>query len=429
MKVSVLGTGYVGLVTGVILSELGNDVICMDIDKEKVASMKKGNSPIYEPGLADLMKRNINEGRLNFTTSIKEASDFAEVIFIAVGTPTSEDGQADLQYVCQVAEDIGNNIKDYKVIVNKSTIPVGTNHKVRDIIKNLYQGDFDVVSNPEFLREGNAVKDCLEPDRIVIGHESEKAKDIMMDLYSTLDTEFLITDIKSAEMIKYASNAMLATEISYINDVAMLCEKIGADIEAVSMGMKLDKRIGKYAFLNAGIGYGGSCFPKDVKALMATARIHGIKLSILDAVEQINIRQKKLLYDRVEHRFDNKIKGKTFGIWGLAFKPHTDDLREAVSKVILKKLIDAGAKIRAFDPIAASNAKKEFPEVDYVDNPYAATKDVDALLIVTEWPEFGELDLSKIKDNMKTPIIFDGRNIYNRKDVEKLGFEYFGIGR
>jgi len=251
----------------------------------------------------------------------------------------------------------------------------------------------------------------------------------MMDLYSTLDTEFLITDIKSAEMIKYASNAMLATEISYINDVAMLCEKIGADIEAVSMGMKLDKRIGKYAFLNAGIGYGGSCFPKDVKALMATARIHGIKLSILDAVEQINIRQKKLLYDRVEHRFDNKIKGKTFGIWGLAFKPHTDDLREAVSKVILKKLIDAGAKIRAFDPIAASNAKKEFPEVDYVDNPYAATKDVDALLIVTEWPEFGELDLSKIKDNMKTPIIFDGRNIYNRKDVEKLGFEYFGIGR
>ena len=290
MKISVIGTGYVGLVTGVVFSELGNDVVCMDIDKEKVMDMEKGKSPIYEPRLETLMKRNIKEGRLSFTTDIKKSVEQAEIIFIAVGTPTSKDGQADLQYVQRVAEDIGKHMNGYKVIVNKSTIPVGTNHKVKDIVKKYYQGEFGVVSNPEFLREGCAVGDCLKPDRVVIGCENGKAKDMMLKLYKPLDTEILITDIKSAEMIKYASNALLATEISFINEVAYLCEKVGADVKRVSEGMKLDKRIGKHAFLNAGCGYGGSCFPKDVKALMTSARQHGIILSILE--ELLNPLQK-----------------------------------------------------------------------------------------------------------------------------------------
>lgn len=429
MKISVIGTGYVGLVTGVVFSELGNDVICMDIDEEKVKRMKKGISPIYEPGLETLMKRNIKENRLSFTTDINQAIKDVEVVFIAVGTPTSKDGQADLQYVQRVAEDIGKHMDSYKVIVNKSTIPVGTNYKVKDIIRKYYKGKFDMASNPEFLREGSAIDDCLNPDRVVIGLESERAKDIMLKLYEPLDTEMLLTDIKSAEMIKYASNALLATEISFINDMACLCEKIGADVEKVSKGMKLDKRIGKHAFLNAGCGYGGSCFPKDVKALMTTARQHGITLSILEEAEQINEKQKKLLFDKLEKIFDYEFTGKVIAIWGLAFKPQTDDLREAVSLVLIKKLLDSNVKVQAFDPVAAENARKIYPDVKYESDPYKAVENADALLIVTEWPEFKELDLGKIKDLMRGNIILDGRNVFNPKQMKDQGFDYQGIGR
>jgi len=429
MKISVIGVGYVGLVSGVMLAELGNEVLCADIDEKKISMLVRSQIPIYEPGLDVLIERNIKEKRLRFTTDVKKAIEESEVFFIAVGTPTSRDGQADLQFVEKVAEDIGKHMNGYKVIACKSTVPVGTNYKVKDIVKKYYKGEFDVVSNPEFLREGSAVEDCTHPDRVVIGCESERAKSIMQKLYEPLGCPLLITDIKSAEMIKYGSNSLLATEISFINDLSHLCEKVGADVKTVAEGMKLDKRIGKYAFLNAGTGFGGSCFPKDVRALIVTARQNGITLSILEEVVQINERQKNILYDRLAKIFNYDFKDKIVAVWGLAFKPNSDDIRESIALGIIHKLIEGRAKVKAFDPVAAKKAKEIVPDIEYTPDPYSTVVGADALLIVTEWPEFKELDLEKIKKSMKTPLVLDGRNVFDPKQMKHLGFQYYGIGR
>lgn len=432
MKISVFGTGYVGLVVGVCLSDLGNDIICVDIDSKKIEDLKKGIIPIYEPGLKEILDRNIKEKRILFTTDAKLAIDSSDIIFISVGTPMGENHEADLQYVMAVAKQIGNCMKEYKVIVNKSTVPVGTADMIKQVIKENQQKPipFDVVSNPEFQREGTAIKDFMVPDRIIIGSESDKSMKIMDSVYRSLSRTgkpILHTDIKSAELIKYASNAMLATRISFINEISHLAEKVGADIKKVAQGMGLDSRIGP-RFLQAGVGYGGSCFPKDVQALMQTLKNKDCEFKILKAVEDVNQIQKKSLISKIK-RLVPKIKGEIITVWGLAFKPNTDDIREAPALTVISQLQEEGAVINAFDPVAEENAKKILNDVNFFKTPYDALKDSSCLVIVTEWNEFRNLDREKIKELLKYPNIVDGRNIYDPKEMKEKGFNYISVGR
>ena len=438
MKIGMFGTGYVGLTTGTCLADLGNDVVCYDVDTEKIAKLKNGSVPFYEPGLKELIERNVKEKRLIFTNVSTEAVLNAEVIFIAVGTP-DKNGTADLTYLFKAAEEIAKNMEGYKVIVIKSTVPVCTSEKIGAYIKKITKHESDMVSNPEFLREGEAIKDFMNPDRVVIGINSgirnDKAKDIMVKIYKGIERvgkPIVITDIKSAELIKYASNAMLAARISFMNQLTCLCEKVGADIKEVAKGIGLDARIGP-RFLQAGIGYGGSCFPKDVRALAATMREQGCESELLDAIEAVNERQKVSLIPKIE-KCVGTIKGKTIGILGLSFKPKTDDMRDAPSLIVIQELRNRGAKIKMFDPVAMENAKKYFSErdkgyYDYCKNAYDAAKGSDCLVIVTEWDEFRYLDKEKLKQAMKTPIIIDGRNIYDPDEMRELGFIYVSMGR
>ncbi len=438
MKIAVVGTGYVGLVTGTGLAESGNDVICVDINEEKVKQLQNGRIPIYEPGLKPLFDRNTAAGRLKFTTNLKEAVDHAELIFLALPTPEDEDGSADLSYVMGVAEDIGNILKadnntSYKIIINKSTVPVGTAEKVKNIIRSKApQADFDVVSNPEFLREGFAVEDFMKPERIVVGTSSQRAAQKMKELYKPFvrsGNPILIMDEKSAEITKYAANAFLAMKISFMNEVANFCERVGANVDMVRMGMGTDSRIGK-RFLFPGIGYGGSCFPKDVKALYKTAKDYGYEFSLLKSVIDVNERQRKSLVPKISAYFNDDLKDKKLAVWGLAFKPETDDIREAPSLYMIDELLAKGAKITAFDPEAMENVKKKLGDkITYAGNMYEALEDAEALIISTEWNVFRNPDFNKMKDLMKQPVIFDGRNIYEPEKMEKLGFDYFSIGR
>jgi len=428
MKITVVGTGYVGLVTAACLADLGNNVIGIDIDKKKIANLKKGIIPIYEPGLQEIVKRNLDKKRIIFDTNLGPAVKKTDIIFIAVGTPPKNDGEADLQYVESAAEEIAKNINDYKIIVNKSTVPIGTGDMVKNIVKKYYKGNFDVVSNPEFLREGTAIIDFTKPDRIVIGNGAKKAQDMMKKLYSPLNAPILFTDIKTAEMIKYASNSMLATQISFINSVANICERVGANVELVAKGMGLDSRIGKRAFLKAGAGYGGSCFPKDVKALVQIARRHDYHFRILEEVENVNYAQRDLVTNKALELLGNP-KDKKVAIWGLAFKPETDDMREAPAVDVINSLQKLGAKIYAFDTVAQPVAKQILKNVNYVKTPLQAIKDADLLIIMTEWNEFKEIDLEKVQKEMKEKRIVDARNIYSPNEMKKLGFQYDSIGR
>ncbi|EKD63219.1 MAG: hypothetical protein ACD_51C00316G0014 [uncultured bacterium] len=436
MNITVIGTGYVGLVTGTCLAELGNSVVCVDINKDKIESLKKGIIPIYEPGLEELVKRNYKEKRLEFTSDTKSAIQKSEVVFSAVGTPPDKDHRADLTAVMKVAESFGEYINGYKVFINKSTVPVGTSEKVRKIIQEKSGGkyEFDVVDNPEFLREGTAVKDFMNPDRIVAGlrNKNSHAREIIEKIYSPLvraGRPLLFTDIHSAEIIKYASNSFLAMKISFINEVASFCELAGADITEVAKGIGLDDRIGS-RFLHAGIGYGGSCFPKDVKAFIQKGKDIGCEFSILGAVEDVNEAQKTKLVDKLKSEIPN-LKNKKIAIWGLAFKPKTDDMREAPSITIINKLLEEGARVSAFDPVAMENAKNIFKKsgVIFEKTSYDAATAADALLVLTEWDEFRAVDLKKVKKIMKGDLICDGRNIYNKKDMAEMGFKYKSIGR
>jgi len=427
MKIAVFGTGYVGLVAGACLADLGNEVICVDVDEKKISMLKDGKIPIYEPGLEELVKKNFEEKRLTFTTNAKKSIEEAKIIFIAVGTPQGENGEADLKYVFQVCETIGKNANEPKIIVDKSTVPVGTAKKVKEKISKFTQHKIGVVSNPEFLREGSALKDFLEPDRVVIGSDSEDAVKLIESLYKPLDCEIVITNPESAEMIKYASNAFLATRISFINEIANLCEKLGADVEDVSKGMGLDHRIGKY-FLDAGCGYGGSCFPKDVQALQKIASNVDYELSIIREVENVNKKQKTIPVEKLKKEFDS-LEGKKIAVLGLAFKPNTDDMREAPAIEIINYLIREKAKVTAVDPIAEENAKKTLSNIEYAKDPYEAAKGADALILVTDWNEFLEIDFEKIGSKMNSKIIIDGRNVYDKENLKKLGFKYLGIGR
>ena len=429
MKIAVAGAGYVGLVTGTCFAELGNDVICVDIDEEKINELNNNIIPIYEPGLEELVVRNKKEGRLSFTTDLKKAVKESEIIFICVGTPPKENGEADLSYVENVARTIAEVMDSYKLIVEKSTVPVETGEKVAKMIKayNMHKVDFDVVSNPEFLREGSAVNDFMQPDRIVIGCESEKAKRLMEKLYEPLKVPIIFTDIKSAEIIKHASNSFLATKISFINAIANICELAGADVEKVADGIGYDKRIGR-EFLNAGIGYGGFCFPKDADAFIRIAEKLGYELKLLKVVQEINNSQRKHFVKKIEQALWI-VKNKTIGILGLAFKPNTDDMRFAPSIEIINELQKEGAKIKAYDPKAMEKAKRILNNIEYYNDLYDVVKDADALVIITEWSEFKELDFKKIKALMKHPLIIDGRNMYKPEDVKKEGFAYISIGR
>jgi UDPglucose 6-dehydrogenase len=432
MKISVIGTGYVGLVTGTCLAETGNDVLCIDINEQKVQQMQECIVPIYEPHLDVLFQRNIKANRLKFSTSLDEGLEHGEIIFLALPTPEDEDGSADLSYVLGAAKDIGQRIKDYKVIVDKSTVPVGTADKVTATIAQETNIDFDVVSNPEFLREGFAVDDFLKPERIVIGSNSNRAIALMQKLYKPFvrsGNPILIMDERSAELTKYAANAFLATKITFMNEIANFCEKVGADVDKVRGGMGTDSRIGK-RFLFPGIGYGGSCFPKDVKALHKSGNDVDYKFSILDAVINVNNVQKTILIPRIEQYFKGDIKGKVFGIWGLAFKPETDDIREAPALYMIEELLSKGARVRVFDPEAMDNVKKKFGDtIEYVQNMYEATKDADALIISTEWSIFRTPNFNTLKDLLNQPVIFDGRNLYDVADMKKEGFYYSSIGR
>ena len=443
MKISVIGTGYVGLVTGTCLAESGNQVICMDIDEAKIDLLNEGKVPIYEPGLDELIKRNTSHARLTFTTDMRSAVRNADIIFIAVGTPPGEDGSADLKYVLGAAREIGKFMNGYKVVVNKSTVPVGTGDKVRAAVASRAKHKFDVVSNPEFLKEGAAIEDFMKPDRVVIGADSPKAVQFMNELYAPFvrtGKPILVMDIRSAEMTKYASNAMLATKISFINEMANICGSLGADIDSVRKGMGYDKRIG-FEFLFPGVGYGGSCFPKDVKALVQTAQQHHVDAAVLKAVEAVNDEQKKVIFLKIAAHFGAKtgkkrtpgkkpLAGRTIAVWGLSFKPRTDDMREAPSVVIINNLLRAGAEVKAHDPVAMGEAYKIFKDRIFlaVDS-YEALKGADALAVVTEWNEFRTPDFARMKKLMKTPVIFDGRNIYSQDEVRKLGFTYYGMGR
>ena len=432
MKIAVVGTGYVGLVTGTCFAETGNDVYCIDIDANKVDKLTNGEITIYEPGLEKLFLRNLKEERLHFTTSLEEGIREAAIIFLALPTPPGEDGSADLKYVLGVAEDLGKIMKDYKVIVDKSTVPVGTAEKVHAAIAKNCKVDFDVVSNPEFLREGVAVDDFMKPDRVVIGTSSERAKKLMDDLYAPFVRQgnpVIFMDERSAELTKYAANSFLAMKISFMNEIARLCEMLGADVDMVRRGVGSDNRIGK-RFLFSGIGYGGSCFPKDVHALVKSSRDIKYDFKILEAVMQVNEAQKLHLIPKIRQYFNNTLKGKHFALWGLAFKPNTDDIREAPALYIIDALIEAGATVSAFDPEAMSNVKKQIGDkITYADSQYNALKDADALIIATEWNEFRTPDFAKIQKSLKNKVIFDGRNLFDIKTMRELGFHYESIGR
>jgi len=440
MKITVIGTGYVGLVSGACLAEVGNDVLCLDVDPAKIKILEDGGIPIYEPGLQEMVQRNVAAGRLHFTTDVARAAHFGTVQFIAVGTPPGEDGSADMQYVTAAARNIGKHMTDYKVIVDKSTVPVGTADVVRAAVADELQKrgvttPYSVVSNPEFLKEGAAIDDFMKPDRIVVGCDDEEAALNMRALYAPFQRNhdrLIVMDVRSAELTKYAANAMLATRISFMNELANLAEKLGADIENVRRGIGSDPRIG-YDFLYAGAGYGGSCFPKDVKALIKTAAADaGMKLQVLTAVEAANDAQKHVLSTKVKERFGDKLAGKHFAMWGLAFKANTDDMREATSREVIKDLLAAGATVTAYDPVAMAEARHHFPDaagLTYAGNQAGALTEADALIIVTEWKEFRSPDFDHIKAALKTPVIFDGRNLYDPKLVRGMGFEYLAIGR
>ena len=431
MNICVIGTGYVGLVAGACLADMGNNVICIDNNEDKISQLKKGILPIYEPSLEELVKSNVLENRLSFSTDLKSAVEKSLVCFIAVGTAQGEDGSADLQYVYDVAKSIAKSMNEYKVIVDKSTVPVGTAEKVSEIIKANTSYDFDVVSNPEFLKQGNAVNDFLSPDRVIIGSNSDKATQIMQEIYAPFfrtGNRVIVMDVKSAEMTKYASNSFLAVKISYANEIANLCEKVGANAEMVRIGMTTDSRIGN-KFLFAGLGYGGSCFPKDVKALIKTGAENGCDMNIIKSADETNKKQRLLFIDKIIKKFGEDLTGKTFAVWGLAFKPKTNDMREAPSITIINELLKRGAKIQAYDPKANDEAKFYFQDrITYAKNSYEALENADSLLLLTEWNEFRRPDFEKIKELLKSPIIFDGRNQYNSERLLEKGFDYTCIG-
>lgn len=439
MKITVIGTGYVGLVTGTCLAEVGNEVLCLDLDPKKIEILKAGGIPIYEPGLEDMVRRNVAAGRLAFTTNIEESVAYGEIQFIAVGTPPDEDGSADLQYVVAAARNIGRHMTGYKLVVDKSTVPVGTADKVKAAMQEALSQrgvthEFNVASNPEFLKEGAAVEDFMKPDRIVIGTDSERATSLLRQLYAPFQRNrdrLTVMDVKSAELTKYAANAMLATRISFMNELAVLAEKLGADIEQVRHGIGSDPRIG-YHFLYAGCGYGGSCFPKDVQALRRTGQENGVTLRVLDAVEEANDVQKQILVNKLTARLGTDLKGKRFAMWGLAFKPNTDDMREAPSRSMLEALWAMGASVSAYDPAAMEETRRIYGEradLLLVDSPMDALKGADALLIVTEWKVFRSPNFDTMKSLLKTPLVFDGRNLYEPQAMREMGFDYLPIGR
>ncbi len=436
MKITIVGTGYVGLVTGACFSEVGIDVTCVDIDEKKIENLNKGIIPIYEPGLEKMVQRNVEKDRLHFSTRLSESLEGVNVVFGAVGTPPDEDGSADLKYVLQVAEEVGKHMNDYVLMVTKSTVPVGTAEKVRKAIRKALDErgadiPFDVASNPEFLKEGDAVNDFLKPDRIVVGVDSERAEELMSKLYKPFTMNghpVIFMDIVSAEMTKYAANAMLATKISFMNDIANLCEIVGADVNMVRQGIGSDRRIGRY-FIYPGTGYGGSCFPKDVKALIKTADEFGYSMEVLKSVENVNERQKSVLVAKAMKYFDKDLKGKTFAVWGLSFKPQTDDMREAPSLVIINKLLEAGATVKAYDPVAMDEARRMLGDkIHYAKDQYDALLDADALFLVTEWPEFKFPNFKVMARLLKNKVIFDGRNVYDANELKEAGYDYYGIG-
>ncbi len=431
MKISVIGTGYVGLVVGTCFAETGNTVVCADIDTEKVAMLQAGGVPIYEPGLEELIRRNCSEDRLSFTTDVAQAVKDATVIFIAVGTPMDEDGSADLNYVLKVAETIGDNMDGYRVIVDKSTVPVGTSRKVAEMIKSRTNHPFDVVSNPEFLKEGTAIDDFMKPDRVVIGANDSRAAEIMKELYGPFvhtGKPILVMDPESAELTKYAANALLATRISFMNEIARLCDKVGANFSHVRKGVGTDARLGS-AFLFAGVGYGGSCFPKDVRAIMRTSESNGYDFKIVQAVENVNAAQKSYLVEKIVGHYGEDLRGKRFAVWGLSFKPRTDDMREAPSLTIIPALLERGATIVANDPEAIEETRRVLGDrIEYAKKPMEAVDGADALLVITEWSEFRHPDLDELKQRLSAPVIFDGRNIFAADKMDEAGFTYFGIG-
>jgi len=432
MRVAVIGTGYVGLVAGTCFAESGNSVTCVDIDEKKIRRLKDGDVPIYEPGLEELLKRNLHDSRLKFTTRYEEAIPGAEVVFIAVGTPSGDDGSADLKYVLEAARTVARHMTGYVVVVDKSTVPVGTARKVEQAMREVTRHPFDVVSNPEFLKEGAAIDDFLKPDRVVIGSESARAKEVMEVLYAPFvrtGNPILHMDRMSAELTKYAANAMLATRISFMNEIANICSLVGANVDQVRKGIGTDARIGS-RFLFAGLGYGGSCFPKDVKAIVHTSAELGYEFQILQAVETVNERQKRLLFERVNAHYGGKLAGKRFAIWGLSFKPNTDDMREAPALVVIQALLAAGARVVAFDPEAMKECRTHHfhDRIEYAETPLDAVKGAHGLVLITEWNEFRNPDFDALKAALAEPVIFDGRNIYPRKVLERLGFTYYGIG-
>lgn len=437
MNIAIVGTGYVGLVSGTCFAEMGVNVTCVDVNEQKIQALLNGQIPIYEPGLDEMVLRNHKEGRLNFTTDLSTCLDKVDIVFSAVGTPPDEDGSADLKYVLEVAHTVGKNMNKYLILVTKSTVPVGTAQKVKQAIqeeldRRRVEIPFDVASNPEFLKEGAAIKDFMSPDRVVIGVESQKAKDLMTQLYRPLmlnNFRVIFTDIPSAEMIKYAANSMLATRISFMNDIANLCELVGADVNMVRKGIGADARIGN-KFLYPGCGYGGSCFPKDVKALIKTAEKNGYEMKVLKAVEEVNENQKSILFTKLSNYYNDNLKGKTISIWGLAFKPETDDMREATSLVMIKNLIEVGCKIKVYDPVAMNECKRRIGDsIIYASDMYDATLNADALLLLTEWKQFRLPSWEVIKKTMHHPLILDGRNIYDKEEMESLGFDYMCIGK
>lgn len=437
MNIAIVGTGYVGLVSGTCFAEMGVNVTCVDVNEQKIQALLNGQIPIYEPGLDEMVLRNHKEGRLNFTTDLSTCLDKVDIVFSAVGTPPDEDGSADLKYVLEVAHTVGKNMNKYLILVTKSTVPVGTAQKVKQAIqeeldRRRVEIPFDVASNPEFLKEGAAIKDFMSPDRVVIGVESQKAKDLMTQLYRPLmlnNFRVIFTDIPSAEMIKYAANSMLATRISFMNDIANLCELVGADVNMVRKGIGADTRIGN-KFLYPGCGYGGSCFPKDVKALIKTAEKNGYEMKVLKAVEEVNENQKSILFTKLSNYYNDNLKGKTISIWGLAFKPETDDVREATSLVMIKNLIEVGCKIKVYDPVAMNECKRRIGDsIIYASDMYDATLNADALLLLTEWKQFRLPSWEVIKKTMHHPLILDGRNIYDKEEMESLGFDYMCIGK
>ncbi len=437
MNVAVVGTGYVGLVSGACFAEMGVHVTCVDIDEQKIEKLKNGVIPIYEPGLEEMVRKNVADGRLRFSTSLKDVIEDVSLVFSAVGTPPDEDGSADLKYVLSVAREFGQHIKRYTVLVTKSTVPVGTAKKVKAVIQEELdkRGEnvpFDVASNPEFLKEGAAIKDFMSPDRVIVGVESDRARSLMTRLYRPIllnNFRVIFTDIPSAEMIKYAANSMLATRISFMNDIANLCELVGADVEMVRQGIGADTRIGR-KFLYPGCGYGGSCFPKDVKALIKTAEKSGYDMQVLKAVEDVNERQKRVVFEKLKKVFKDDLKGKTIAIWGLAFKPETDDMREATSLVTISLLLEAGCKVRVFDPVAMNECKRRIGDkVEYAKDMYDAVLDADAMLMLTEWKQFRLPSWGVMKKTMKNALVIDGRNIYDKEELEEYGFEYHCIGK